>query len=123
MQVVWSLNQLAAGKTFGFDAWGKEIPDHEPMILAGGWRAIWSGTKGDQVYIKKALCLSTSCISKEVCYHCKRTRMQRLLHNTPTTDAVPSTDKRDLAYVYVMDSTCMQTCIFFKLGALFWKSL
>ena len=71
MQVVWSLNQLAAGKTFGFDAWGKEIPGHEPMVLAGGWRAIWSGMKGDQVYIKKALCLSTSWVSKEVCYHCK----------------------------------------------------
>ena len=71
MEVVWSLNQMAAGHTFSFDAWGHDIEGHQRMTLASGWRAVLSGLKGDQVFIKKTLNLARSWVSREVCMHCE----------------------------------------------------
>ena len=71
MQVVWSLNQLAAGHTFSFDAWGKTLEGHQSIRLASGWRGVLSGVKGDQVFIKKTFNLARSWVSREVCIHCE----------------------------------------------------
>ena len=71
MHVVWSLNQLAAGHTFPFDAWGQTIAGHQRVTLASGFKAVLSGIKGDQVFIRKTLNLARSWVSRNVCMHCE----------------------------------------------------
>ena len=63
--------QLQHGTTHSFDAWGKPIEGHVPYQLAGGYRAVLSGLKGDQQWVKKALQLENSWVSKNICWHCQ----------------------------------------------------
>ena len=71
MAVVWSLQQMQAGFCFDHDHWGVAATPSFCGPIAGRYRGIWVGTKGDQAYIKKAFCLSGSWVSKSTCYFCQ----------------------------------------------------
>ena len=49
----------------------ESIPGHQSVVLANGWRGVWAGLKGDQVFVKKTLGLAKSWVSREVCIHCQ----------------------------------------------------
>ena len=59
------------GHTVTYNAWGHTINGATERTLADGYRLVFSGMRGDQQYIKKALAFSSSWVSDRMCYSCE----------------------------------------------------
>ena len=81
MALVWSLQQMSAGRLFNHNHWGVTTTAAFPGPIAGRYRACWVGTKGDQAYLKKAFKLSGSWVSKNVCHACQAGPLNKYLHS------------------------------------------
>ena len=74
MHVVWSIQQMQLGRLLPHDCWGEPLKGFEPgsAVIADGWRAMWTGMKGDQAFLKKAFQLKgRSWVSRKVCFTCE----------------------------------------------------
>ena len=90
MHLVWSLSQLQHGTTFSFDCWGRPLVDAPaPYTLAGGYRFVLSGLKGDQQFLKKTLCIDQSWVSDNICWYCEVSVC--VVETAPTPPPAPET--------------------------------
>ena len=69
----WSFCELAEGRWFDRDPWGKPLADRASIAgkqIAAGWRGIVVVFRGDEKYTQKVFRMRVGWSSDQICWHC-----------------------------------------------------